>query len=1637
MAIESFDFAAFKKQLTTDLQSLSSESKRKSTDVKHASDKSIEILKTVTNINDLTRHPDFVVPFILACSSGNAKLTSISMQCIQVISTVQCIPSTRISEILDAFINATHLAVEIQLKVMQILPIFFNTYSKLIYGDLCSKLLKCCSNLLQLSTKYPMVAGTASATLQQLIDEIFDRLSYTWEDNEETKPIYDNNIFKVAISDSEKINTNAYHYDVNNLLAALCFTLDSSKKMDSNPVASDITPILNVSDIPIDYALEILETILKNNKELFFKYTDLSYILRIKAVPLLLRNISSSNQFTTVVRSYRCVRALLQCEFIPVMELEMEVVLSLLIHVISKDSDLPVWKKALSLELFLDISKNFNFLQDIFISYDKFPDRKHILENLLKELNNLINSEDLVSYLQESTIIEITDSPLISNELSMIKTPYIQTFDKINVNSINLTYFIWIILGISSYISEGLSLKAQDVIREGTNTDSGDYKNLEAMFNGIFIYLFDIHKKFLYSTSLDSHLFHSAVRSFQKISHVSGVLSNDEKLTKCLNLFSLGIVQNAKRPSKDAPKDDNNDQLTRQTSTVLNVLSETLMGTSESEKTNEERTSKKVLHPRKMSKKHVVLLRALLSLSISLGSNFNSVCWRYVLVTWQWVSYFIYGPSSEFMENYYVQDVPSAPALSKNSISSIESSIENLLTNSTLYNAGSFEMLLRSLIECSHKSLSMPKFEDNICQYPVSESGEIEYCLYNKSFFVTELGEFSMHNSSQFYMNPDGENNWFLIYDYLVELIGNRDISNTLLRLYATRVYTDIILKTTNSVDEIKDADKRKVAFGSLEVLFSKSFTILINKLRSLDMGKEQIYHGVADTESKILLQLLFTLKEVLNEFGDSLDKSWPTVFEVINSPFQWVVNDDLLVATEAEDDSSLVTGLVLKHKEMVEVSYDVFKLISDDFLQTLPLDTIKDVIDTLRNFVSQSRNLNISFSSISQFWLVGDYLRIHHKIENIESSDVEKFSTLIQEKGLIEVVNSTDSSRSQFEISSALWLYLLKKLVECTTDSRNEIKSGSIQTFFRIISSHSNYLPDWDLIFLEVLNPLLTANMNENEMHTSVEFLNNVLQGIINLYPIHFVDFSSSPNRVPQWSTLLDYFQRILVSDSTEASHAAIVNFQKLLKELVNIKDIPSEILKKLYEIWCGYSIIYGDISGGNTFHQVSGYDCIDEHIKGFPYLFELMKLYNQVTVEFVEKALSLFNSAVRYPLLPEHTKDNKKPSSLQGGIMKSLSTFKCLEDPELEKLLLLQLGAIATLPFETREKIEKKLLPKLSANSRSRIPTFEAISYNASVELNDRLYIIVDKKPEIVRSDFITKVMRNLGEIIERKSLIDVSAEKNKPMWLLVSGCLRTLSVELFKSTEMNKEPNQFIDTVCDIYTKVTVAPLHKLDPQIDEETQDVDKEEYCKYRDILLSVDVMKFIGKEQLEFLVSTVWTNSFLYHLDEIEDVLIKSGNNLYEVSEKLSEFQFSDIAGSTIESPLLSKYKCAIECLNDLVKFITLQGEEYKTLRTVAAPYLVSRIAFALRRHISDQSLVGRAPISKIRKLELETLLRGLRDILESLLSDTITSNETVVKNVKLLYPLILRTIPISHKVPDLQEVVLDLSLGFTKLTSK
>ncbi|SCU97375.1 LAME_0F19460g1_1 [Lachancea meyersii CBS 8951] len=1605
-------FEKFAQQLFRELHALSTESKRRNSDIKHASDTSQEILKVVNSFDELLRHPDFVLPFVLSCASRNAKLTSISMQCLQRLASIRSIPDERMEDVLNAFMESTHLAVEIQLKVLQIIPIFFKTYSNAITGELCSKLLKCCSSLLQLPNKAPMVVGTASATLQQLVNDILDRASTPQEIA----------TIEVAVSNTDYTTVGTFRYDANRLFFDLCSLKSGSYAKQGS--------VLNIEGVPEDYGLEILESVLSNHFELFEYCADLQFILRTKAVPLFLRSISSSKDFPIVVRSARCLVMLIRLEFLKVLELELEIILFLLIKIMSNEIDSPAWKKIIILEIFQLITKNIALILAIFQCYDMNTNRKQIMKSLVDVLQNLISSNEYQNYLKVSHVLTKGDTPVISQENSAAKIPLIELLDKSGPPMIDQTYGVFLVLSITNQISDEIGSYA--VTTSQKERAESSTKVLQLYFNSVFPGLFFLHKMFLYSTTLDTPLFHAVIRAFQKLSHSSGILELNDKLSQCLDLFGIVTVEGCLLSSSVLAA-NNSEQDVSPATAMLNTISGSLIRTSNSSKetSDESHFTTRTVHPRMIS-----VFRALISLSISLGSYFTSEHWSSFLKTWQWMSYYLKGPSGDHGR--------SGPGFSHNTqslssdLNAVQASIGRFCESTQNYPGSSFHCLVQSLIQESSKCLTLAKSREESAGYrPTTEQGKLTNCAYNKDFFMLQLGELSRLNILGLFKGSKEDTTWDLVVNYLVTEAASRNYESEVLRLCSVDVLNAIVAEAARVAGELGPDSKSEAEMIEDKLLIA--LTELAGKIMGLGRNREALHRGSIETECDIVFQMLRTLKGLLDVFGESLTASWDTVFRIINSPFELINKDHSDDSSIFEEDSSILDVISSKHKGMIQVSFDVFKLIFDDFLQTLPPGVLEDVIDTLLNFVRQDRDLNISFSSISQFWLIGDFLRTCVSRHSERFSDIERreFIKDVEQGKLISLISSADDH--PYSLFNGLWLYLLKKLVECTNDPRVEVKNGAIQTFFRIVDSYSASFPPWELLIQEVLKPLLEKRFEFDEYLRGTEFINLTLKGLVQMYSMYFAAFSSNENLARAWELLVSYMEDLIKLPSFEISFIVLNNFKSLLDAMVKIPEIPDSIILELYETWCGYNVVYTDSSKPSEFNRKTNYECIEELLSCYPPLHQILSRKHLLDSDRVEAILTVMNSAARYPLLPEFSSDDQKPSSLQQAVLESVQVFEFGQPLEIEVLILNQISTLIALPFETKSRIENKLGPRLSLASRKRIPTFEAISYEVCEYLGRRL-----KSTEVLDADFICskrlpKLLKNLSLPVLCKSLIENRRENSVALWTLASQCFYSLAEKILSALKdpnvANVVPEKAKEVFFELFIDVAVTPLKRIDPETDILTEVSDIEEFERYRDILLQNLGPAFPETTHVEKFVSAVWSGSFFHEVDDVEDAIIKESDSLFEVAVKLADFPFDEVLGSTREQSLLSKYKTASLCLRDLMEFTKYEGPGQEILRPVCVPFMVARYAFILRRYISDVILLNRKPIAKDRKMEVVLVLTGLKEVLDSVSkSENSSGREETIEHLKALYPLVLKTIPASHKIVGLQAIVQELSLEFTKL---
>lgn len=123
---------------------------------------------------ELAQKVNFVNPFIIACGTKNAKFTAIAIVCLQRLIVSRALPRSRLSQVLEALMQASSAGLDVQLKILQALPSLLQNYSTDIQGDLLVTALNICFTLQ--SSKNAIVNNTSAATLQQLVVSVFDKV---------------------------------------------------------------------------------------------------------------------------------------------------------------------------------------------------------------------------------------------------------------------------------------------------------------------------------------------------------------------------------------------------------------------------------------------------------------------------------------------------------------------------------------------------------------------------------------------------------------------------------------------------------------------------------------------------------------------------------------------------------------------------------------------------------------------------------------------------------------------------------------------------------------------------------------------------------------------------------------------------------------------------------------------------------------------------------------------------------------------------------------------------------------------------------------------------------------------------------------------------------------------------------------------------------------------------------------------------------------------------------------------------------------------------------------------------------------------------------------------------------------------
>ncbi|KAG5420963.1 MON2 [Candida metapsilosis] len=1529
--------------LQTDLTHLSSEAKKRYPDVRQLVDSVIKTLKTLNATTQLMAVTDDSLrlqttnALILACDSGNLKLNNSSIPIMQKLIQAHFIPKEKLKEVLRTFFEASHLAEGIQVRILQCLQQFTQEYKKEITGDVLSSMISLCSALTT-TNKTSNVSGVASATLEQVFSNVFDNIG---DANSGEKEIKVENELDIKVDDAS--------YE------GFCI-FD-----DLNSLATNKKPKFLKTGITIrsQSALDIIENVILHHDKLFRQHKELAYLLRAQTVPSLLKILNSpSRSYQLTQRAIRVIQVLLTTQ-LESLEIEVELILSYLNHALlenddQQDGSVPYWEKIMILEMFKNVFSKFEVIKAIYEKYDHDESKKDVLKELFTVL---------YSYLQDETEAQRHDtannghSHSDPSDISLIsrknfKISLLDHLDKTEPQTnIPESYSIYLIFEIlvcyCTGVSHFVTTMSDNTSNEQVLEKHVDFINalLASTASEVGLLL----KRFLYS-SLDDDLFRTLLNSFQVFTHSVGLLGLNSVRNDLLLRLAMATLIDDVNPKKEESEssslyDDSKKQLLALGGTLAeSVTTSKIKGGSNDANTTVQPNS---VNSRNFHSRHVLCLKTLLSIAVSLGSTLDE-SWAIIWITLQWCAYYLHGSDeySNFSRSKQSQEFAHAPKpqISEAEYGSIQTSLRSLFENISSYEADSFKQLLNSLAELNDVAFS-DKVE-NVVKFGLSESS------FNKAYFLQKIFQLCQLAPAKFLIQDASI--WDLVTSYITKF-GSRRNLHPKLRLYVADSFANII-ETLAKEGFHNDSLAGDTAMRTLDGLNQ-----YITPLFEQGPPKELL---TLNCETEIHLSVLTELHSLIDNYDTHYQGSWAKVFEILNTPFK---------ATEPGD-----YNLKEKLQLLVEKSFDTLKLILDEFLSSLPFKQFKILIDTLVNFASQTYDLNISFSSVSYFWLISDSLKsrlVQFKAGNHPQVDVKS------EEELVELINKDDESYQSYIYLEVYLLLCLAKLSQQETH-RAQVRDGAIQTFFQIVDVHGPALnQSWKVVHLLVLPCLFNIGTTAETSKESLETIRLLLEGFTNMYRRFFASSDKTSDFQTKWQKIFDYMEKLLTQKNININSIVFKSIQDLTDPSADIDT--REIGGSLFKLWAGYSIEYDLV---NSSYQ----DSLVQYMQCFPLLYTAIQ--SDLSLEQVSLIVDIFNKGARYPVLPLHQSDINKPSKLQSSILTNIGVLD-KEDVEIQASVVQLLTNIIVYPYGVRMRIEQKFQNNVFVQKNYQIPTFIAISH-LGLQLMKKKFEKFGYTRVFTDEQGIIKTIKALVEVVERK-LPGISTSKI-PLWIEAHDVLKNLIEKL-----INEKEGELSDELWSLLTKSLMVTI-----VFDSDLPLIDAAAKIKQYQELSHLIIPSLIKNDNsliLDF-VEKVYENSYLYNLNSDEkELILNNVANDKQAIEKLAGFQYDEFFSTTEFLQVLPNTKIRFNCLLELFKLSQFETK----FKSVIEISLLRRISFTLRRAVADLRLCGSKPLPKIQQDEVLTILEQMDHMirLQNISSENVSEFKKLNRLLVLLTP--------------------------------
>ncbi|KAK9458978.1 uncharacterized protein V1516DRAFT_629707 [Lipomyces oligophaga] len=1695
--------------LTADLSSLLSESKRRQTDLRQACETSFAELKGLTPsgrsesdiISDLARSKAFIRPFSIACTTNNVKQCNIGLQGIQHIVTFACLNPDTIDDLLASLQDAVNFGVDVQLKVLQVLPPLIEKYGYLLRDERIARAIKLCSTMQ--SSKTAVVANTAAATLQQLSITVFDEV--ITEDGQDDLEATDE-----APTDEGRtmIKIKPAAYDAFRIFQDICLLTEGGSPK-----------FIALQHISEGFGLELMESIIANHANIFNTHPEQTYILRTFVFPYILRSLSERREFPIVVRVIRILYLILR-RHLAIVPVECEVALTLLIHTLEPDVG-PYWKRILVMEVFQGVFAEYPLVRKFYSEYDSQEGRQPILHRLITALNklsgekphviglrrlsslffnakessndtNMLDSSPVAGLLGSSVgMSNGTDSSGLSIQSSSVRVLCIDQLDKAEPPALPDTYIYLLALNCINSFADGMtrfllplslseansSTKRKSAKSEAqrdspkgespppTGSLAKGAKRRTVRYRGAPINPLSLEEHALYPeivltskivqdcwppllagfstflyARLDSDLYHNLVRSFQKFTQSAGLL----QLATPRDAFLTTLAKVA-IPSQifTGPQSQTGTQHERHGyfNSAINLSVESFVtgGIRENASMNADGLYG-TLHVR-----NLLCLRALLNLAIALGPTLKE-SWAIVLEALQQADLILHSTGSRFSRQ---QSTPSKSDLASSGntntvnsdslglpnsaslvseVSAVDNAVRKLIDCTREFPDDSFLDLINAFCKLSSSTIGLRSQEEPMpllsptssttsipdeARQPLSRSNSIVSTMKptygNPLYAIIKMGEIADINVSRLvYSSPD-ISGWDALVSYYNRVSACRGLESSI-RMKAAEALNSIILAAIVEVSAEQPVENLgKIQKRCLIALEEEIYAGLRQGLPPVDMELT-----IKISEAEIQSTALDTLHDILDRTGSLMTEGWDLVFSVITSVFVMHNQGSLLSTTKIPDGvppfEPLSPGGKPGHStkaesekisRLVKAAFGSLQLICNDFLSSIPQGCFIELVDLLYYFCHQTEDLNISFTTITFFWTVSDFLR-SKLTESGLNSDLSK--PLRSRDELLNMARSGDLQDS----TSSLWLVLLLRLTIICADSRAEVRNGAIQILFRIFDSYGSMLGvnSWSACLWIVIYTVMEIKPIDDG--TSIEFADKahalafessqkqwsesialILSGLSRLYSTFFEEFLKQPDFLNIWHTLLNYLHELIALKRPDILVSVFKGLTDILESIIESASGLSEgSLQETWDLWCEQESLINEAENGTTGTMTQ--DSTLAYVNMFKPLHSLMRM-KLMDVDKCRKALTIMRSAALFPELPPYFSDHEFMTPLQTAILEVVKLISVEPEPEVNSLALREFAEFSSFACKTAYATSKTR-PSTNGNKKSSAkgPSYIALSVKC-LEYVSIVFAEAVSNNNIFEDGALSFTLEMLSIPIQMKYKCPALATEGDSkevttLWMLSTNLFvliaeRAIPVMLdrlknLEDSERIKIWKQIVQNASGIIR--TNSPVHS--SRIGDEGEKFDMVAFAKIEGLLIPSLGDSRLPDSLIEGFIRTMFNYSFVYKVD-----------GLYEDREKSIDVRLSNIfdeplLGSTETLDVLPRqnmsYAC-FECLFELSRIQENYTAERQRLSDATIPYLVLRCAIALHKFAADQPLRGTIPAPRLQQKELVYILKHLLELTE------------------------------------------------------